>query len=702
MKTKALLFLAALLLCANDATATVGDIIKSDGLWFRVVEQYSADGGIVEVCQPQNGETYTGEIEIPGVIETKGEVIEGKYFSHRFSVSSIGAGAFQGCSGLTVHIPESLRRIMPTAFVDCSDITLVISNLSTWCKMEYTTWDSYRSYYKVDDPFLPWVDWLVLDGQRLTSVDIPDDVTTLGNAFRGYRNLVSVSLPASLMLSNNAFQGCENLSSVFVHREAPYPIPATVFEGVSSSCALYVPKDMKEDFAECGWTDTLFPGGIVETDEVPVATGLGITIFNFPDAHFRSYLRTLTEGEDGIFTETDISAIKKIDVTWKEMESLKGIEHFTSLELLRCGYNKLNEVDLSKNANLTYLDVAYNPIARIDVSHNAALKTLHCYGCGLTSLDISRNPQLQLLWCSENHLSSLDLSCCPVLDVLTCDNNVLTSLDLSSNPKMWELDCHNNKLTELSIAGCDNLNYLECYNNQLASLGVAGLKHLKLLNCYLNSIPSLDLTEATELQYFNCSVNPLKSLDLTNNKALIEFTCSACQLTELLLPEASTVESIDCGHNRLVSLDASGNARLNRLVCNNNQLQSLDVSDCDNLRSVRCNNNMIAADEMDKLIAGLPTRAYNLTSYLDVINEAGDGNNISDKQIQAAKDKSWTPRKCSSDQKDWTMLNVATAVMNNVVNQPRYDSVVYNLHGQRHHALQKGLNIVDGKKILVK
>ena len=62
---------------------------------------------------------------------------------------------------------------------------------------------------------------------------------------------------------------------------------------------------------------------------------------NFPDENFRNYIKSeLTDsnrnkvGGDGILTADEIAAVTEINVGYKNISSLKGIEYFTALKTL--------------------------------------------------------------------------------------------------------------------------------------------------------------------------------------------------------------------------------------------------------------------------------------------------------------------------------------------------------------------------------
>ena len=107
------------------------------------------------------------------------------------SVTSIGEGAFRGCSGMTsVTIPNSVTSIGNSAFSGCS---------------------------------------------VLTSVSIPNSVTSIGDyAFNGCSSLTSVTIPNSVTsIGLSAFLGCSGLTSVSIG-EGVTSIRAYAFKDCSS------------------------------------------------------------------------------------------------------------------------------------------------------------------------------------------------------------------------------------------------------------------------------------------------------------------------------------------------------------------------------------------------------------------------------------------------------------------------------------
>ena len=173
------------------------------------------------------------------------------------------------------------------------------------------------------------------------------------------------------------------------------------------------------------------------------SAGVAIDSTNFPDANFRTIVEYYDTNKDSSLSDTEIAAVEEIDCYDKGISNLKGIEYFTALRSLNCGYNQLTSLDVSKNTALTNLYCSRNQLTALDVSKNTALTCLDCRSSQLTALDVSKNTALTYLDCGNNQLTSLDVSKNTALTDLDCDKNQLTSLDVS-NTDMDELNCDDN------------------------------------------------------------------------------------------------------------------------------------------------------------------------------------------------------------------------------------------------------------------
>lgn len=98
---------------------------------------------------------------------------------------------------------------------------------------------------------------------------------------------------------------------------------------------------------------------------------------NFPDENFRQYVSENIDqadasgNKDKKLSQAEIESVTEIDVNYKNIASLKGIEYFTNLKELKCSGNYLVELDVSTLTNLESLNCADNPeIESLDVSYN--------------------------------------------------------------------------------------------------------------------------------------------------------------------------------------------------------------------------------------------------------------------------------------------------------------------------------------------
>ena len=159
------------------------------------------------------------------------------------SVTSIGLGAFSGCSGLTsVNIPNSVTTIGSSAFSGCSGLTSVTipAGVTT---IKYGTFSNCSGLTTVNIPasVTSIGYWAFSDCSCLNSVNIPASVTSIGGyafyhciglttvnngnnvetigkyAFSGCSGLTSVTIPNSVTsIDENAFEGCSGLTSVTI------------------------------------------------------------------------------------------------------------------------------------------------------------------------------------------------------------------------------------------------------------------------------------------------------------------------------------------------------------------------------------------------------------------------------------------------------------------------------------------------------
>ena len=134
------------------------------------------------------------------------------------SVTSIGDRAFSGCSGLTsVAIPNSVTSIGDRAFSGCSGLPIV-DNIRYADTYLVEAIDKSLATYKIKDG----TKWIGSDAfsrcSNLTSVTIPNSVTSIGMlAFDNCLKLTSVTIGNNVKsLGDHVFNYCSALTSIVI------------------------------------------------------------------------------------------------------------------------------------------------------------------------------------------------------------------------------------------------------------------------------------------------------------------------------------------------------------------------------------------------------------------------------------------------------------------------------------------------------
>ena len=269
---------------------------------------------------------------------------------------------------------------------------------------------------------------------------------------------------------------------------------------------------------------------------------------NFPDKNFRNWLLDSSnidgKGEDGTLTASELTSITDMDVGFKDIANLTGIEHFTALTKLDCSGNKLTALPTMLPSGLI---------------------KLYCDNNQLTALPTALPSCLEELSCSNNLLTAL-----PTLPsglwVLYCDNNQLTELPTLPSD-LWVLDCYDNQLTELPALP-SGLAVLDCYDNQLTELPALP-SSLLTLYCYGNELTALPETLPTGLIYLDCSYSQLTELP-TLPSGLKVLSCSNNQLTALDLSTLDSLEDCDANDQTVsLTLTGSGDKYIKTIALNN-------------------------------------------------------------------------------------------------------------------------------------
>ena len=145
--------------------------------------------------------------------------------------SKYGYSPFYGKKTLaTVTIGNNVTNI--GNYSGCSNLKeLHINDLSAWCKIDFSTYDSNPLYYANN---------LFLNGNKLFEIIIPDDITEIKRyTFYNCSDLTSVTIPNNITsIGSSAFEGCTNLEKLYLGNSIE-SIGYDAFGGCNSLLEIY-------------------------------------------------------------------------------------------------------------------------------------------------------------------------------------------------------------------------------------------------------------------------------------------------------------------------------------------------------------------------------------------------------------------------------------------------------------------------------
>ena len=223
------------------------------------------------------------------------------------SVTSISEYAFYNCTSLTsVTIPDSVTSIGDRAFSYCDSLNAVyITDISAWCNI---------SFY--DNP-LSYAHNLYLNGELVAALVIPDSVKSIGNfAFEGCTSLTSVTIPDSVTSINSAFKGCTSLTSITI------PDGVTSIDGAFSGCTSLINVTIPDSVTSIGdyafyncisITNITIPDSVAVIGNYAFSGCTSLTAITIPDSvtNIESYAYS------GCYSLTSVSIGKKVTIIGK-------------------------------------------------------------------------------------------------------------------------------------------------------------------------------------------------------------------------------------------------------------------------------------------------------------------------------------------------------------------------------------------------
>ena len=218
-----------------------------DGLCYN----YNSDGNSVTVTSSPSYSNLSGDLNIPASVTYSGKSYSVTSIGNSAflectgltsvtignSVTSIGSGAFLFCSGLTsITIPNSVTSIGNSAFDYCSGLSKVTWNVKSCADFSQSDYSPFNGCSNIKififGEEVERIPNYLCFYMSLTSVTIPNSVTSIGKcAFFGC-GLTSVTIPNSVTsIGNSAFEECIVLTSVTIGNSV-----TSIGEKVFSAC----------------------------------------------------------------------------------------------------------------------------------------------------------------------------------------------------------------------------------------------------------------------------------------------------------------------------------------------------------------------------------------------------------------------------------------------------------------------------------
>ena len=408
--------------------------------------------------------------------------------------------------------------------------------------------------------------------------------------------------------------------------------------------------------------------------------------------------------------------LKKIDV------SKFNTQNVTNMWAMFAGCHALEEVDVSNfnTSNVVYMNTMFascKALTNLDLSIFDTGNVTNMGGMfqdciALKSVDVS----------------NFNTSNTTILTSMFCDCYALTSIDVSN------FNTSNVKSMELMFSDCKALTSLD-----LSYFNTSNVERMTamFLNCsalttiYVGEDWSTSNVKNSTDMFFNCK-NLVGEKGTVYDAAHIDYTYAHVDGGEsnpgYFTFKSSRDVTIDDTNfpnigirHWLLSQDFGSDGVISNeeiAILTSMDLSGLGINDLTgieyftSLTELNISNNQIKGEAMDNLIASLPTASSQISArtrndsapyilYVLDTTTGSEGNEMTEAQVIKALAKGWQPY-YYNDTEWMTYSGGNLSGIQNVVDDNNRTTPAFNLYGQKLSVPNKGINIINGHKVLVK
>ena len=444
---------------------------------------------------------------------------------------------------------------------------------------------------------------LDIEGNKITTINFPDTVTSLGEFTCQNNDIISIDLNnityinyfiadnnklTSLDLSNTDIEGLNcsgnpDLENIDLRNGADYS-------------EIYEFRIKNNPKLSCVFVDnissvsSIMKNGVDDNTNFATTVAMCNLITNYtyvPDNNFEQAL--IDEGLDDVLDDyvltTNISTIGFLDLTSKNISDLTGIEDFQELETFVCDSNQITTIDASNNHFLEF-SCRNNQLTSLILNEDSAV--VDCSNNLLTVLDIPNG--IANLDCSNNNITSLDFSATTELSILNVSNNNLTFFDFRNGENAQISSSYDFNTGYDYTFDARNNPDLICLFVDDAAFSTTNWKKVDATSHFVENQTQCD---AASIQYtyvpddnfeqvlIDAQLDDvLDNYVLTDNiKNLTFLNISHKNIADLTgIEDFVSLETLSCTDNSLTSLDVTKNTALTYLSFSFNQISTLDLS----------------------------------------------------------------------------------------------------------------------------